>query len=259
MTPAPPDHPVTRPARLPRTLPIRRSLVLFLIAMFVIPIIVSAVTGIIVTATHSRAVWYSTGERALERLRADVAQWSDPAWQADARADLAADGIAFVLSDGDRELFRSTADPAMPTDPGAVRVSDRMVLPGPDGDRIARVYADEAQWYPAFEIRWVIPVTGLVAILATVLGGGWFMGRTVVRPLAAASAAVRQAATGDLDLALPSSRVREVADLTAALQSMSDELRASLHHQAELEQERRLFISAIAHDLRTPLFSLRGY
>jgi signal transduction histidine kinase len=40
---------------------------------------------------------------------------------------------------------------------------------------------------------------------------------------------------------------------------MGDALRGALTRQAELEQERRFFISAIAHDLRTPLFALRGY
>src|SRR3546814_1419817 len=40
---------------------------------------------------------------------------------------------------------------------------------------------------------------------------------------------------------------------------MTVELNRSLEQQAEVEQERRMFIAAIAHDLRTPLFSLRGY
>ncbi|MDQ3493727.1 MAG: HAMP domain-containing histidine kinase [Chloroflexota bacterium] len=53
--------------------------------------------------------------------------------------------------------------------------------------------------------------------------------------------------------------MREVADLNASFAAMSAELRSSLHHQAAMEQERRLFIGAIVHDLRTPLFSLRGY
>ncbi|HMM43208.1 MAG TPA: HAMP domain-containing sensor histidine kinase, partial [Thermomicrobiales bacterium] len=55
------------------------------------------------------------------------------------------------------------------------------------------------------------------------------------------------------------SRVREVAEVNAAFEAMSAGLRESVEQQARLEQERRLFISAIAHDLRTPLFSLRGY
>src|SRR5260221_4435962 len=40
---------------------------------------------------------------------------------------------------------------------------------------------------------------------------------------------------------------------------MGDALRDSLTRQAELEQDRRFFVAAIAHDLRTPLFALRGY
>jgi signal transduction histidine kinase len=40
---------------------------------------------------------------------------------------------------------------------------------------------------------------------------------------------------------------------------MSAELGAALKRQATLEQERRLLIGALAHDLRTPLFALRGY
>jgi signal transduction histidine kinase len=47
--------------------------------------------------------------------------------------------------------------------------------------------------------------------------------------------------------------------VTAAFHAMGDALRMSLNRQSELEQDRRFFISAIAHDLRTPLFALRGY
>src|SRR4051812_9329989 len=39
---------------------------------------------------------------------------------------------------------------------------------------------------------------------------------------------------------------------------MGEGLRDSIGRQAELEEERRFFIGAIAHDLRTPLFALRG-
>ena len=40
---------------------------------------------------------------------------------------------------------------------------------------------------------------------------------------------------------------------------MSNALGEALGRQAAEEEERRLFVSAIAHDLRTPLFMLRGY
>jgi signal transduction histidine kinase len=40
---------------------------------------------------------------------------------------------------------------------------------------------------------------------------------------------------------------------------MSDNLHAALDQQADMEEQRRQFIGAIAHDLRTPLFTLRAY
>jgi signal transduction histidine kinase len=40
---------------------------------------------------------------------------------------------------------------------------------------------------------------------------------------------------------------------------MSGTVRESLARQSALEEERRLFVGAVAHDLRTPLFMLRGY
>ncbi len=86
-----------------------------------------------------------------------------------------------------------------------------------------------------------------------------FLGRTVLRPLAAVTQASRQVAAGNLDFELAPSQVREVAEVSAAFNAMGAGLRQALERQAELEQERRYFIGAIAHDLRTPLFSLRGH
>ena len=40
---------------------------------------------------------------------------------------------------------------------------------------------------------------------------------------------------------------------------MAARLAQTAEHDARVEAERRLLVSSIAHDLRTPLFSLRGY
>jgi len=76
---------------------------------------------------------------------------------------------------------------------------------------------------------------------------------------AAMSEAARRIANNHLEIHLPHSPIAEIAQVIEALTIMSTALRAATSRQAELEQERRLFIGAIAHDLRTPLFSLRGY
>ncbi|HLZ21248.1 MAG TPA: HAMP domain-containing sensor histidine kinase [Ktedonobacterales bacterium] len=115
--------------------------------------------------------------------------------------------------------------------------------------------------YPLDPFTFAIAVVAvpLVTLVLTMLGIAWLLRPALLHPLATMSQAARQVASGDLDVTVPASGVREVAEVAAAFTAMGGGLRASLERQAEIEQERRLFVSAIAHDLRTPLFSLRGY
>jgi signal transduction histidine kinase len=99
----------------------------------------------------------------------------------------------------------------------------------------------------------------LITLLLTMVGLAWLTGRQVLHPLKAMGLAARQIASGSLEIRLPEPQVREVAEVAAAFTAMSEALQASINQQARLEQERRFFIGAAAHDLRTPLFSLRGY
>jgi len=87
----------------------------------------------------------------------------------------------------------------------------------------------------------------------------WQLGRFMVRPLEGLGRAARHIAGGDLSFTLPHSPVREVAAVCEAFDAMGAGLRESIGRQAALEEERRFFVGAIAHDLRTPLFALRGY
>jgi signal transduction histidine kinase len=103
------------------------------------------------------------------------------------------------------------------------------------------------------------PVAVVLALALALLAVGWQIGRGMVRPLEAMSLAARRIAEGDLEFTLPASPVREVAEVRAAFDVMRDGLQHAVEQQAALEEERRLFIGAIAHDLRTPLFTLRAY
>jgi signal transduction histidine kinase len=88
---------------------------------------------------------------------------------------------------------------------------------------------------------------------------GYGLHRWIIKPLEAMGKAARQIAEGDLDIALPPSGVREIAEVKSGFDIMVVGLRRSAHQQSALEEERRFFIGAIAHDLRTPLFALKGY
>jgi len=108
---------------------------------------------------------------------------------------------------------------------------------------------------------WIIGPLSATLLTAglTLLGVIWLIGQSVLKPLAAMQQAAHQIAAGDIDVHLPHSRVREVNEVAAAFTAMGAGLRESVLRQAAIEQERRVLMSAVAHDLRTPLFALRGY
>lgn len=238
------------------TLPIRRWLALALVAIIAVPSLV--VAGLIAWHDLPR----DAADGVARALRADVARWPDPAWQAGTAAALASRGVDFVLVDGlGRELYRSAADPLAGADESAdSKAIQRIVVTaaGADGPRTLGTAFLYVPLEPPTDSQGLLLVV-LAALLLTLGGVAWFLNRSVVVPLAATGRAARQIAAGDLAVALPMSPVREVAAVNEAFAEMGAALRAALERQSALEQERRLFIGAVVHDLRTPLFALRGY
>ena len=238
------------------TLPIRRWLALALLVVFFVPLCVTVAFT---------AAWVGDRptferEQARDALADGAGRWTDPDWQAATTAHLARDNIAFVLNVGGEEIYRSTPDPYRgPDNSNHARVIERLEIPGSSPEQVAVFYTDPAQGPPEEIPIEFLPFVAVGALALTLIGITWFIGRTVLRPLAATATAAREVAGGNLDVSLPSSRVREVAELNATFETMSAALRSSLEQQAEMEQERRLLIGAVVHDLRTPLFSLRGY
>lgn len=62
----------------------------------------------------------------------------------------------------------------------------------------------------------------------------------------------------DLEFTIQPCGIREIDDVLASLERMKEELKASLKQQWEMEQSRREQISALAHDIKTPLTIIRG-
>lgn len=242
--------------RPPRTLPIRRWLALALVIIFLVPLIATVAFTVSWVGENPHA----DRSGAARTLRDGAANWNDPGWRSAMADELGEDGVDFVLTEGGTEIFRTVDDPFSTTggenEPRAV---ERVVIAGSEPQQVAYVYAG-LDFGPPEEVPIeLLPFVGLGALALTLAGIAWFLGRTVLKPLAATSAGARSVAAGNLDIELPTSRVREIAELNSAFETMSAELNASLRQQAELEEERRLLVSAVAHDLRTPLFALRGY
>ena len=68
---------------------------------------------------------------------------------------------------------------------------------------------------------------------------------------------VRRMSAGRLDSRVSIHTNDEVGELASAFNTMTDRLRSSFGRERELEQARRELVSAVSHDLRTPLASIR--
>jgi signal transduction histidine kinase len=100
---------------------------------------------------------------------------------------------------------------------------------------------------------------GLAALLAGAVLLLWAGRRWLVAPLRHLSAQVDAIAGGDPIETRATSPIMEVRNVATAVAGMAATLAQTAEQDARVEAERRLLVSSIAHDLRTPLFSLRGY
>ena len=101
--------------------------------------------------------------------------------------------------------------------------------------------------------------SGLASLLAGAMLLIWAASRWLVAPLRRLNTQVDAIAGGDPFETRATSPIREVENVATAVAGMAARLAQTAEHDARLEAERRLLVSSIAHDLRTPLFALRGY
>lgn len=183
-----------------------------------------------------------------EVSQADVSHWRDTNWQIDLGNLMSSSHIGIILLDSsNQEILHSVPS-------GSEKHAFRQIDILEQGQ-----FHGSALFFAPKPNSSLANVVAVIATACAILFIGWQMGRVVVKPLEAMSAAARRIASGELDFHLPDTTVREVADVRAAFQAMGSGLRESLTRQSKLEEERRFFISAIAHDLRTPLFALKGF
>jgi signal transduction histidine kinase len=241
-----------------RTLSVRSWFALAAVTTFSLVVIVVLVSVVFFGASDITA--QDRVAHAATVLRDGADRWHDAEWREASAAELDDDEVSFVLLEGGEEIFRSVADSGR-TIAGDIWDADR-------GDGIVR-FVEVEDSDPPLTAQLYTPLGGddpvPPIVRATIFIGGIAVavslafGRPFVRSLRAVRQAARSVTDGDMTVSLPRSRITEVDEVNTAFAAMTTELNRSLEQQAALEHERRLFIAAIAHDLRTPLFSLRGY
>lgn len=95
-----------------------------------------------------------------------------------------------------------------------------------------------------------------VVVLVTVLSVHF--GRRLKKKMMGLQEAIEKIQNQNLDFTIKPSGIREIDDISVSFEQMKDALYTALKQQWELEQTRREQMSALAHDLKTPITIIRG-
>lgn len=104
------------------------------------------------------------------------------------------------------------------------------------------------------DVRYVVLVVAVTGVAASIVG--WRLARPLAMDLDAVAGTVEAMAAGDRTSRTGIDRSDEVGELAAAVDELGRSLLRSETERDAAEGERRAVVSALSHDLRTPLASL---
>ena len=84
------------------------------------------------------------------------------------------------------------------------------------------------------------------------------LGKKMAQKMSSLQNATEKIQNQDLEFTIKSSGILEIDNVLRSLDKMKETLKASLKKQWKMEKERRKQISALAHDIKTPLTVVRG-
>ncbi|HZK83935.1 MAG TPA: HAMP domain-containing sensor histidine kinase [Desulfosporosinus sp.] len=83
--------------------------------------------------------------------------------------------------------------------------------------------------------------------------------RSIIKPLHNLQSAAAEISRGNLEHTIAEEGDQEIQALCRDLELMRIKLRDSVHTQLKYEDNRKMLISSISHDLKTPVTSIKGY
>lgn len=100
----------------------------------------------------------------------------------------------------------------------------------------------------------------IVALFAIAIACVSFISsKTIVKPIKKIAEGANEIARGNLDYNIDYDSTNELGQTVNAFNDMRLRLKESIENQNKVQEERRVLVAGIAHDLRTPLTSAKGY
>jgi signal transduction histidine kinase len=83
--------------------------------------------------------------------------------------------------------------------------------------------------------------------------------KTISKPINKLAKGADEIANGNLDYVIDYESTNEIGTTVKSFNAMTKQLKESLNEQKRIEESRKEMIAGVAHDLRTPLTSVKGY
>ncbi|AFM39344.1 signal transduction histidine kinase [Desulfosporosinus acidiphilus SJ4] len=105
----------------------------------------------------------------------------------------------------------------------------------------------------------IIGVTFVLLFMLTNILVSYHFSRRILKPLRNLQSAAAEISRGNLDQAIVEEGDQEIQALCRDLELMRLKLKDSVYSQLKYEDNRKMIISSISHDLKTPVTSIKGY
>lgn len=104
-----------------------------------------------------------------------------------------------------------------------------------------------------------IVVVGFIMLLLTNMAISKFIKVEFIKPLEILEDGINQIKCGNLERDVPIVREDEIGALAHSFNEMRDRVKKSIDDRLRYEEENRILISNISHDLKTPITAIKGY
>ena len=108
-----------------------------------------------------------------------------------------------------------------------------------------------------YVMLWIIIL--ILVVAGCCAGVTAYLSKTVLSPLRGIAEAMEHLTSGDLDYEILSSGDGEIKEVYDAIERLRLRLKISVSDEIIREEEHRMLIANISHDLKTPITSIKGY